>query len=234
MKRVLAFSSSRAGDSEYLELVRPVVHDFLANDSGQIAFIPFASVDSGEDYTRKVAEAMNLQEGRLLCVNRENAQSAIESCAAIFVGGGNTCKLLHDLYITSLLTPLRTRIAAGIPYIGWSAGSNILGPTICTTNDMPIIAPPSLDALGIFNFQINPHYYNASPSGFHGETRDQRLTEYLKLNTASTVIALPEGSFLRKEGDHIIYQGPSSGYLLKLAGNTVQKSPLEPGVEIVV
>lgn len=196
--RILAFSSSRVGNGEYLETAVPFIKDLLGDASLQIAFIPFASVDSNfNDYTLHVKKGLETLPYTITTVTPDNAIETITKAAAIMVGGGNTFKLLHDIYYLKLLDIIRDKVNKGVPYIGWSAGSNILGPTIGTTNDMPVIEPKSFNALGLLPFQINPHYSNVKPAGHNGETRDQRLEEFIKLNPGLPIVGLPEGTGLR-------------------------------------
>ncbi|HKC63949.1 MAG TPA: dipeptidase PepE, partial [Pyrinomonadaceae bacterium] len=108
---------------------------------------------------------------------------------------------------TGLIESVRERVLAGVPYIGWSAGANVACPTIKTTNDMPIVEPPSLNALGLVPFQINPHYLDAQPAGHHGETREQRINEFIQINKGVYVVGLREGSTLRVEGSKISLRG---------------------------
>ena len=216
LKKILAFSSSRAGDSGYLETALPVINDFLGEKEKTIAFIPFASVDNYAEYHLKVSEALKSLSHQIMIVLPENANQVLEKCDCIMVGGGNTFKLLHDLYDLDLMGLIRRKIKAGTPYIGWSAGSNILGNSISTTNDMPIVDPKSFTALGVFPFLINPHYFNQNTAGFNGETRDMRLEEFLKMNSDSSVIGLPEGSALILEDFNLQYIENSAGYIFRM------------------
>lgn len=218
-KRILAFSSSRVGNGGYLESAAPVIGSFLGKKPLQIAFIPFAGVGIDPDaYTNKVRAALLAYPYRINTVTAENAQSCIATADVIMTGGGNTFKLLHDLYAYDLLSLIREKVNAGTPYIGWSAGSNILGPGIGTTNDMPVIEPESFKALGIFPFQVNPHYYNIRPEGFNGETRDQRLEEFITVNPELKIVALPEGTWLQQDGTIIQFAGIANGFIFSLQG----------------
>lgn len=182
MKKILAFSSSRVGGGAYLEVAVPVLQKFLGKKPLTIAFIPFASVDGYDEYAAKVKEGLPALPHTIALIDESNAKEVIADCDAVMIGGGNTFKLLHDLYRLDLMETIRQKVQSGTPYISWSAGSNLMGPTICTTNDMPIVQPKSFAAFGFFPFQLNPHYHNIVQEGFHGETRDQRLEEFLKMN----------------------------------------------------
>lgn len=212
--RIVSFSSSRSGNAEYLETNLPVIKNFLGSKATNIAFIPFATADNKyEEYGLHVMDSLRDLPYKIEIAFPQTAKSLIENCDTIMVGGGNTFKLLHDIYDLNLLDLIRDKVNNGVPYIGWSAGSNILGPTIGTTNDMPIIEPKSFNALGLFPFQINPHYFNKKMEGFNGETRDERLEEFLQMNPAIPIVALPEGTGLQLENNLLKYFGKEQGAL---------------------
>ncbi|MCW5913262.1 MAG: dipeptidase PepE [Chitinophagaceae bacterium] len=231
--KVLALSSSRAGNSAFLEPAIPHIKSFLGEGAKKLAFIPFASAGSYEDYLHRVQQALGDFPFTIELVKGADSDTLIESCDAIVTGGGNTFKLLHHLYQFNLIGAIRKRIKEqGIPYIGWSAGANILGATICTTNDMPIIYPPSFEALKIFPFQINPHYQLIYTPGFNGETRDDRLAEFLTLNPQSVVIALPEGTALLANDEEIIFKGGECGYRFSYEAGGVEKRQIVDGQQV--
>jgi dipeptidase E len=225
-KRILAFSSSRTGNSGYLETASPVIHHFLGDKAVTIAFIPFASVDTNyEAYTDKVRQALPAMYN-ILTVTHENVARIITAADVIMVGGGNTFKLLHDLYKTNIVQLIREQVNNGTPYIGWSAGANITGVTIGTTNDMPIINPGSFDALSFFPFQINPHYYTIQVPGFNGETRDQRLEEFLLLNPTVPIVALPEGTALLLDNGTLQLTGSTDAIVFTNKNNELAKTTI--------
>jgi dipeptidase E len=231
-QRILAFSSSRTGNGGYLQSAAPVINQFLGNSEVTIAFVPFASVDGDyETYTNNVRAALPAQY-HIVTVTHDNALAMIEDADAIMVGGGNTFKLLHDLYAAKALQLIQQKVNSGTPYIGWSAGSNITGATICTTNDMPIINPGSFDALGFFSFQINPHYYNITVPGFNGETRDQRLQEFLVLNPRVPIVALPEGTALLQDKSTLLLTGSTDAFVLQNVNGVLNKVTLVAGEEV--
>ncbi len=215
--RVLALSSSRSGKSTYLETAIPVIKKFLVDQPLRIAFIPFADADGSYDaYLAKVVQGLKILPYNFDVVKREGANTVIEQADVIMVGGGNTFKLLHHLYEYELIGAISNHVKAGKPYVGWSAGSNIAGLSIGTTNDMPIIEPKSFKALGFFPFQINPHYINFRQDGHNGETRDERLHEYLKVNREATIVGLPEGSALQLEEGVLKLAGQAPAILFRL------------------
>jgi len=225
--RVLTFSSSKEGNYNYLETAAPLIKNFLGDKPLTIAFVPFASVDGEyEAYTNKVRTALQGLPYTIHTLNSENAKTIIKNAQVIMVGGGNTFKLLHDIYQLQVMELIRERVRSGIPYIGWSAGANLAGETISTSNDMPIINPGNFIALEIFPFQINPHYYNQPITGFNGETRDQRLTEFLQLNPTKQIVALPEGTALLLEEEKLKLLGNNIAYLFKWKDNAVTKQVL--------
>jgi len=218
--RVLALSSSRVGDSGYLEVASPYIKTFLGDAPLHIAFIPFAAADNRyDDYLSRTAAALKDLPYKLSVVKPENAASLVEEADAIMVGGGNTFKLLHDLYDLNLVELIQQKVTTGTPYVGWSAGANITGLTISTTNDMPIVEPKSFKAFGFFPFQINPHYLNVKPEGHNGETRDERLAEFLKVRPSVKIVGLPEGSSLHLEGKGLQLKGQVSAVLFTSGRN---------------
>jgi dipeptidase E len=233
-KRLLALSSSRVGSSAYLETARSPIHHLLGPSPLRVAFIPFANADNDDEaYGATVRQALADLPYTIETVTADRPEQVIATADAIMVGGGNTFKLLHDLYHYGLLELIKEKVNGGTPYIGWSAGANLTGLTIRTSNDMAIIYPPSFDAFGFFPFQLNPHYYNQPVEGFNGETRDQRLAEFLLLHPAATIVALPEGSALLWEKGQLVLTGHVDAVLFrKTQGGKVEKQLLVAGSDL--
>jgi dipeptidase E len=157
--------------------------------------------------------------------------AAVRDAEGIVVGGGNTFHLLARLYDAGLLDAIRGRVADGVPYVGWSAGAVVACPTIRTTNDMPIVAPPRLDALALVGFQINAHFTDVHPPGFQGETRRQRLAEFVAANPDVPVLGLPEGSMLRVVGAALTLLGPHEAPVFGVPGvDRLAPGPVPAGV----
>ncbi len=201
MDLLLLSNSTNVGEG-YLAYSKGIIRDFLLHHEDQIVFIPFAGVTvTWEEYTNQVNEAL-LENGlKVIPINQDkDPRWMIQSASAIMVGGGNSFQLLKLLYDQGLLGIIRDRVIAGIPYIGWSAGANIACPTIKTTNDMPIVELHSFQALGLINFQVNPHYTEEILQNHGGESRAMRIEEYIKVNPGSKVLGLPEGMILQQSG----------------------------------
>ena len=204
--RLLLISSSTVAGTGYLDHAESEIRDHLRG-IGRVLFIPYALADHNT-YFAKVHERFFLMGLELNSIHTAaDPRQAVSEAQAIFIGGGNTFRLLKSLYDHQLLAPIRERVRAGMPYLGASAGSNVAGPTIRTTNDMPIVEPPSLAALNLFPYQINPHYLDPDPTSTHmGETREERLLQYLEDNV-TPVIAIREGSYLRVQNGDIWLKG---------------------------
>lgn len=209
MRNLIIASTSTIHNSGYLDYILDELSLFFKN-TDTILFIPYARPGgiSHENYTQKVTDAFTKINKTVKGIHEfENPAEAIKSAQAIFVGGGNTFVLTYQLYKNNLIEALQTAIKTGTPYLGTSAGSNLCGLTIKTTNDMPIVYPPSFNALAIVPFNINPHYLDPNTNSEHmGETRETRIKEFHGFNTPP-VIGLREGSWLLVNGDSIILKG---------------------------
>ncbi|MFB6814421.1 dipeptidase PepE [Streptomyces sp. NPDC056347] len=203
---LLLLSNSTQYGRGYLEHALDTVTAFLP-EGARLAFVPYALADH-DTYTARVRAALE-PAGITVRGVHENADPVAEltACDAVFIGGGNSFRLLSALYRTGLREAVTAAVRDGLPYMGASAGTNMAAPTLRTTNDMPIVQPPSFEALGLVPFQINPHYLDPDPASTHkGETREERLTEFLEENDVP-VLGLREGSWLRVEGDRARVDG---------------------------
>ncbi len=200
--RLLLISNSTNAGEPYLQYPMPQIGDFLKGIK-EIVFVPYAAVTfSYAEYEAKVQARFAELGIRVRSVHRsKNPAKMIRDAEAICVGGGNTFALARMMQRQKLMSAIKSKIEKGTPYVGWSAGSNVACPTICTTNDMPIVEPESFKAINAVRFQINPHYLDANPEGHAGETREQRILEYIEANPRRYVVGLREGCMLRVEGD---------------------------------
>lgn len=206
--RLLLLSSSRTHGTGYLEHARDWIAAHFTGIQAAL-FVPYAGVTIDWDgYTDNVRQALAPLGIAVTGIHTTaNPAMAVQDAAALIIGGGNTFQLLNSLYRFQLVEPIRARVAAGMPYLGWSAGSNVACPTIRTTNDMPIVEPPSFAALNLFPCQINPHFTDAMPPAHMGETRSQRINEFLIANPHATVLGLPEGGALQLQGNTLQLHG---------------------------
>jgi dipeptidase E len=211
MTRLLLISSSNVYGYGFLDHAEPEIRRILTARRS-IAFVPFAQYDHMA-YTlilRQRFARMDIE------VTQVSDSSDVARAEAIFIGGGNTFRLLKELYERELIEPIVQRVCEyGVPYIGSSAGTNVACPTIMTTNDMPIVHPPSFQSLGLIPFQINPHYVDADPGSTHkGETREERIRQFHEEN-APPVVGLREGTMLRVEDGVTTLVGLASARVFK-------------------
>jgi dipeptidase E len=202
-KRLLLISNSTNSGEEYLGWPRQLITDFFSTTGvSKILFIPYAGVTvSYDDYTDKVKQVFEKLGLEIYSIENEpNRVHAVNEAEAIAVGGGNTFHLVYMLHKLRLMEPMFEKVNSGLPFVGWSAGANVACPSMKTTNDMPIIEPESFNCLNLIPFQINPHYLDANPEGHGGETREQRIQEFLVANPETTVVGLREATALQIEG----------------------------------
>ena len=204
MKLLLISNSTNVGEP-YLTYPLPHIKEFLGTKSLKAIFLPYAAVSfSYDEYETKVKERFAQIGHEINSIHKEaDPIKAIESAQVIVVGGGNTFHLLAKIYENNLIDAVRKKVAENIPFIGWSAGSNVACPTICTTNDMPIVEPQSFKAFHFIPFQINPHYIDANPAGHAGETREERIIEFMEANKKVYVAGLREGCILKIENNSV-------------------------------
>ena len=200
MNLLLISNSTNAGE-QYLQYPIKNIASFLQGVT-EVVFVPYAAVTfSYAAYEAKVQARFDEIGIKVRSVHRaKDPRRMIREAQAICVGGGNTFALTKKMHEQGLMKAILKKIKEGTPYVGWSAGSNVTCPTICTTNDMPIVQPESFKAIGAVKFQINPHYLDANPEGHAGETREQRIEEYIEANPRRYVVGLREGCMLRLVG----------------------------------
>ena len=213
-RRLLLISNSTLHGSGYLDHAETEIRDFLG-ELKHVLFVPFALFDRDKYAASAQARFQKMGYELTSIHTAANPVQAVKETDAMFIGGGNTFRLLKALYEFDLLDVIRERVDAGMPYIGSSAGSNMACPTIRTTNDMPIVQPPSFTALGLVSFQINPHYLDPDPDSKHmGETREERIIQFLEENE-TPVVGLREGAMLRVENGKTILRGSTGARIFR-------------------
>lgn len=223
-KNLLLISSSTIHGHGYLDHVAGEIRDLLG-DIQRVVFVPFALYDR-DAYAAKAHECFQRLGYALESVHStSNPQRLIEEAPAIFIGGGNTFRLLKALYDYRLLEAIRSRVETGVPFIGSSAGSIVACPSLKTTKDMPVVQPPSFDALHLVNFQISPHYLDPDPSSTHmGETQEERIVQYLEENDFP-VVGLREPSMLRVHHGATMLRGETAARVFRRGNATVELPP---------
>jgi len=227
-KRVLLISNFTLFGSGYLDHAESEIRDFLGNVKN-ILFVPFALYDR-DAYASMARERFQKMNYDLTSIHTIDDKSrAMKKTDAIFIGGGNTFRLLKALYDLDLLHSVRRGVDEGVLYIGSSAGAIVAGPTIKTTKDMPIVQPPSFDSLGVVSFQISPHYLDSDPNSTHmGETQEERINQFLEEND-TPVVGLREGTMLRIEKDSITLKGNTNARVFRTGNEPIE---VEPGASL--
>ena len=221
MKNIIVASTSTIHNGTYLSYLLDEIAQ-LFSETEEVLFIPYARPIglSHDEYTQKAAEVFSKINKRIVGIHTfENPTEAVKNAKGVFVGGGNTFVLVSQLYKNDVMQALRKAVFNGLPYLGTSAGSNICGTTMNTTNDMPIVYPPSFKTLGVIPFNINPHYLDPDPTSKHmGETRETRINEFHSQSNIP-VIGLREGSWLEVKGDSIILKGTLTARIFEQGKN---------------
>jgi dipeptidase E len=230
---LMLLSNSTNYGGGYLDHAMADIRAFLGGVP-EVLFVPFALKDR-EAYTARAAARLGREGIAVRAVTADaEGRGAVERAEAVFVGGGNTFRLLKTLRQGGLLDPIAERARAGMRYLGASAGTNIAAPTIRTTNDMPIVEPGGLDALGLVPFQINPHYLDPDPATRHmGETREERIREFLEENDR-VVVGLREGAWLRVDGARLSLHGAAAARIFRPGAPPREVSPGEPLDELLL
>ena len=228
---LLLISNSTVFGRGYLDHVADEVSATLGKVR-EVLFFPFALHDM-DFYAGKAGErfkALGYSLASIHTVDPGRRRKAVEAAESLFIGGGNTFRLLNALYRDDLLGTIRAKVAEGTPFIGSSAGSIVAGPTIKTTKDMPILQPPSFDSLGIFPYQISPHFLDPDPNSKHmGETQEERILQFLEENT-TPVIGLREGSFIRQSGGTAVLKGPHTARIFR---RDHLPAEVDPGIDLI-
>ena len=224
-RKILLISNSTLFGSGFLDHAEEEIRDFLGQVQ-RVLFVPFALQDQ-DGYASKVRDRLGMMGFDVESIHQaSDKQKAVSNAECIFIGGGNTFRLLKTLYEFDVLELIKTRANEGMLYMGSSAGSNVAGPTIRTTNDMPIVEPPSFDALGLVSFQINPHYLDPDPNSKHmGETREERILQFLEENE-TPVVGLREGAMLRIENGTTTLKGSTGARIFRRGHEPVEVEPV--------
>lgn len=223
-KRLLLISNSTVHGRGYLDHAEEEIREF-AGCGARVVFVPYA-VHDRRAFAAKAQERFREMGLSMVSIHDvSNMPRAMDDADVIFVGGGNTFRLLKALYENELLSHMRRRVAVGVPYIGSSAGSIVACPSLKTTKDMPLVQSPSFEALGLVPFQISPHYLDPDPSSTHmGETQEERITQFLEENEAP-VVGLREGSMLRVRDGAVTLTGPHSARIFRRQEKPVEAAP---------
>ena len=216
MKLLLISNSTMPGEA-YLDYPKHEIRKFLGDKPVTALFIPYAAVTfSYETYCEKVEERFAEIGHHIVGIHTfADPVQAVHKAEAIVVGGGNTWQLVRMLHDNNLMNPIREKVFSGVPYIGWSAGANVACPTLRTTNDMPVVDPKGFECTGLIPFQINPHYLDAHPEGHGGETREQRIQEFIEINPEVYVAGLREGSMFKVENKQLTLIGNKTCRIFK-------------------
>ncbi len=223
--RLLLLSSSTLHGTGYLDYCEEAITSFLGDSVRRVLFVPYA-VHDRDAYAAKVRDRFARMQLTVESVHDADGGplKAVESAQALFIGGGNTFRLIDALWKERLIEPIRARVRGGMPYIGSSAGSNVACPTMKTTNDMPIVQPPTFEALGLVRFQINPHYVDPEPGSTHmGETREERIREFHEEND-TPVVGLREGAWLEIDGLRVALEGSAGARVFQRGRTPVELS----------